>query len=841
MRSQADYGNSDIPVVVGRRSARLSVIVPLTIRGVAINGKVFKENTWTISINKQGARLFAFHEPSLGDEITLENPVLGRAARGRVVRVCEKRFPEDPYEIAVELSDAQNVWGVKFPPEDWQKERPTTSASQPAAKSEKTSIPSPGLSAQASARTGAKEGSVSAMGSAAPPKGANGQAEKFDQVNLAITGLSRFAGRADEGAGKPAAPGDERPIGELGSLPPAYYQEALRLLEDRIKKVRSLEQDLDTLAGRIENSRAELERLLGKIREAGKEWQEAVEKIRHDIEEASEQALQSSLEKAKLRIQEDIGAASSAVLEKAQKRFQEESATGIEELLKSAQTRLASLNEEWFSNSSSNIQAAKDEWVSKARAEFRDLMEAHASGLRHSYRKQAEELSASLLKDLKKSLEAAAQSATAKHAESLKGHAERASRDQEAFFRQILQEAQQNLKDQVAKGEEGLKGLGKRVVETTEASLAQGSQETLDALKAAAAATLAQVDLARPKLDEISQEVAENFRKGLAEVSTKALEGSRNYMETQFRGLRAEVDEALQQVQDLRLQEAGDRLRKLSEGTLDSLSAQLQKATGGELERIKQGLAAAEKKAFEELRQQLSAVGQSAVESLVLDAKATSEEYSAHLRKVYLECQERSERDLLAHLRSAVDRQRQAVSEQLRTEASAASERVSAEIRGLAERTIKEASDMMYKQVGVAAVAMKGWTDDARAQVGSYLEKSFADFQQRSNEFSAASLANFQSELRFLAENLSARLEDASRLFRELEKAPTARPEKGASQPTRPEPSSPGLQRPEMSAPEPQARQGQESRNSSESPGQQASDPAAKPERRRKPPNNETD
>jgi DNA anti-recombination protein RmuC len=840
MRSQADHDSSDIPVVIGRRSARLSVIVPLTIRGVAPNGKAFKENTWTISINKQGARLFAFHEPSVGDEITLENPVLGRTAKGRVVRVCEKRFPEDPYEIAVELSDAQNVWGVKFPPEDWQKERPITAPSQPAAKSEKTSILPPGLGAQASAATRAEEPSLSATGSAAAPKGANGQVEKFDQVNLAITGLSRFARQADEVAGKPAAPGEERPFGEIGSVPPAYYQEALRLLEDRIKKVRSLERDLDTLGGRIENSRTELEGLLGKIREAGKEWQEAAEKIRLDIREASEQALHSSLEKVKLRIQEDIAAASSAVLEKAQKRFQEESTAEIDGLLRSAQTRLTGFSEEWFSKSSSGFQATKDEFMGKAQAEFSNLMEAHASGLRDSYRKQAEEISASLLKEVEKSLEAAAQSARAKYAESLKGQAESARRDQEASFHQILHAAQQDLIDQIAKGEEKLQSLGERVVKTTKASLAESSQEAAEVLRTTASETLAQVGSARQKLDEISREVAENFRKRLAEVSTKSLEGSRNYTETQFRGLRAELDEALRQTQAHRLQEAGDRLQKLSEETLQSLAAQLQKATRGELERIEQGLAAAEKKAFEELHKQLSAVGQSTVESLVLDAKATSEEYRAHLRKVFLECQERGERDLLAHLRSTLDRQREAVGEQLRREAGAAGERISAEIMTLAERTIKEASDTMYKQVGVATVTMKGWTDDARAQVESYLEKSFADLQRRVSELSAASLTTFHSELRLLAENLSARLADASRLFQGLEKVPAARPEKGPSQTIHPELAGSARQRPELSAQELRARAEQVSRNPSGSPGHQASDPTTEPERHPKPPNNET-
>jgi hypothetical protein len=99
-------------VVVGRRSARLSVIVPIAIRGTDLKGLVFKENTWTIGVNKHGGKLATFHQLTPGDQIVIENPVLGRTAKARVIRVGEKRFPEDPYEISVELLEAQNVWGV---------------------------------------------------------------------------------------------------------------------------------------------------------------------------------------------------------------------------------------------------------------------------------------------------------------------------------------------------------------------------------------------------------------------------------------------------------------------------------------------------------------------------------------------------------------------------------------------------------------------------------------------------------------------------------------------------------------------------------------------------------
>jgi len=79
-------------------------------RGTDAAGQTFKENTWTISANKHGGRIATFRQLAVDDEIVIENPLLGRSAKARVKQVCEKHFAEDPYEVCVELLEAQNVW-----------------------------------------------------------------------------------------------------------------------------------------------------------------------------------------------------------------------------------------------------------------------------------------------------------------------------------------------------------------------------------------------------------------------------------------------------------------------------------------------------------------------------------------------------------------------------------------------------------------------------------------------------------------------------------------------------------------------------------------------------------
>jgi len=735
----------DIPVV-GRRSARLSVIIPITIKGVARNGTPFKENTWTISVNKQGARLFAFHEPSVGDEVAIENPVLGRTAKARVVRVCEKRFPEDPYEIAIELTDAQNVWGVKFPPEDWQKEKPT---------------PPPA------------RGPAAAPG--APRTEANQQLEKFTQFNLAMTGLSRFARQAGEGAGKEVPPGEEKPPGPSGQaeiLSPAYYQEALRLLEDKVKKIHSLEQDLESLLKRLEDSRAEVELSLTKIHDTAQQWSADTERIRRDVKETAEQALASSLEKAKLKIQEDIASASSVVTGQAQKRLQDEIPAAVESLLQTAETRLFGLKEEALSTYSSEFQIKHAELTEKANGEIRRLTETHAVSFSEKLKTVAEEISLSLCGQVEKSLESAAQSVAGRHLVLLKEQAQSVHTELGTSIRQNLHQAQQEVQEQVTNAEEELRLLREQEAEVARVGIAQSLQEALQALKKGATEGLAELETGRQKLELNSHELLEDFRKHLAELSTRALDGSRNYTETRLQGLRAEVEEAIGQAREKGFQEASDRFQKASEEALRSSLGHLQQATNGELQRIREGLAASEKEVVDGVKKQLVSVGQSTLESLLQDAKTASEEYRAYLRKVSLEFREGGEQDLVARLQSTLDGQRATVIAQFQKEATAARDRLSAEVKTQAEQMVQEASDTMYKHVGVAAVTIKSWSEDARAQLENYFQKFLAERLEQIGEFSRASLSAYRSELRTLTAEFSRRLENASRLLQGLETGP---------------------------------------------------------------------
>jgi hypothetical protein len=55
----------------------------------------------------------------LDSEVTLFIPHLERETESRVVWLSTDKDQSGLYGLGVELKDAENFWGVQFPPEDW--------------------------------------------------------------------------------------------------------------------------------------------------------------------------------------------------------------------------------------------------------------------------------------------------------------------------------------------------------------------------------------------------------------------------------------------------------------------------------------------------------------------------------------------------------------------------------------------------------------------------------------------------------------------------------------------------------------------------------------------------
>lgn len=107
-----------------RRSTRIVQAVPLVVTGVDALGRPFMERTSTLVINCHGCRYQSKHYVLKNMWVTLEipHPETGqppRVIRGRVAWIQRPRTVRQLFQIALELEDPGNAWGIAFPPEDW--------------------------------------------------------------------------------------------------------------------------------------------------------------------------------------------------------------------------------------------------------------------------------------------------------------------------------------------------------------------------------------------------------------------------------------------------------------------------------------------------------------------------------------------------------------------------------------------------------------------------------------------------------------------------------------------------------------------------------------------------
>jgi len=101
----------------GRRSTRLYISIPIVITAKDAGRNPFQENTRTLVVNKHGAKIVTTHQLKMGTEVLIENRALGTSARSTVVWLGDTR--ENGSEVGLQLTEAENIWGVEFPPSDW--------------------------------------------------------------------------------------------------------------------------------------------------------------------------------------------------------------------------------------------------------------------------------------------------------------------------------------------------------------------------------------------------------------------------------------------------------------------------------------------------------------------------------------------------------------------------------------------------------------------------------------------------------------------------------------------------------------------------------------------------
>jgi hypothetical protein len=107
-----------------RRSTRIVQAVPLVVTGVDALGRPFAERTSTLIINCHGCRYQSKHYVLKNMWVNLEVPHSEqghgpRRVRGKVAWIQRPRTVRQLFQVALELENPGNTWGIAFPPDDW--------------------------------------------------------------------------------------------------------------------------------------------------------------------------------------------------------------------------------------------------------------------------------------------------------------------------------------------------------------------------------------------------------------------------------------------------------------------------------------------------------------------------------------------------------------------------------------------------------------------------------------------------------------------------------------------------------------------------------------------------
>ena len=734
----------DIPGVVGRRSARLSIIVPVTVHGTDAAGQSFKENTWTISVNKHGGRIATFHRLAVDDQVLIENPLLGRTARGRVNRVCEKRFAEDPFEVCVELLEAQNVWGVKLPPGDWEKEREVPveerrgSNLQTAPPAQDTSVATVKESGQVESAPPPLEG---------PPAEVEEHTGGISQFNMAVNALSRFAGEASAPPVQPAPPQEETV--KVTQAPAGYAQTsdlgASQSLQKEIDEAQSLRMELGVLLERLQSVRGEVENLLLKAGEARRDGALEVEQAVKQIEEASGTKLQSLLSRLDQEVEQKFGTAARLAGE-TQQRLQAEAAGIVESVTKDLGERLSPLAQENLSEAIREFETQCKRAAEGAKAELDELVKDATAAADVRIREVTEEVSPLLSGQFERSAEQVAR----EKLEEFKAQIESARRSSEDTIQQNLEAMRQAIRADTLNAGTQARQFCKEECETAAKAISVCVDSAVDSLNRAGDEAAGRLQGARQTL-ELSLKNAEESLPRLAGESASVLEKFRAAAQSIVAQMQSQVESSARESSERASREMSEKLQGNVEAAFELLVGDLNRQAEDTRAAVKEGLRSAHDQCVEETEQQLGAVRQSALASLESEAAEKSASYREQLRATLQEMQAQQAKEVETGVQASLE----ALLESLR-----------AKIQSTEEACVKETE----QQLGaVRQSTLASLESEAAEKSASYREQLRAALQETQAQqmkemetgiqgFSQGLLQSLQAKIQLAADEAAARV-----------------------------------------------------------------------------------
>ncbi len=617
MSSPTNTESAESVGAASRRSTRLAIAIPVTLSGKDAAGNTFKEDTRTIIVNKHGAKIVTVHQMALGAEVEIENRALGLTARAVVVWVGDKRPPRTSFETGIQLFKAENIWGIQFPPEDWQEGAPVGAGgkkiempAQPQAESPPqpaappVAPPKPPPTPVASKTNHAAPPAAKAAPSPPSTVALPAQfAAEFEQM------VQRFARQA-EGIASQQTKAYQQSLQNLSQQIGLQTESGLRDAAARQEANaenarRALEEHVLALESRLQLMRTQVEAQTAGLADLREAASAEVEKCRQNIQDAAWQGLESATEDLSERIQKEQETAVADFAAEARNRLQQEAASVLESSRSEAETQLkaqaetltAALKESLQSLMRESREKSAEAAAEEGRRMGQEQKEAQASELREQMAAARQSLRDDLKtcwKDLAGEARRQLMAMATSTAESMNAAATSGLQE----FRNQLQKRAQGVQDQSSqKLEEHLAKLAEEHSADLAARVRSAiSEKEEKRLAQSQAKATAQFDAHSGKIDAATRASAEAFARQVEGLAGEGLNKFRLDFEALLERARKQLEEGTATSQIQVMQEAQNKLSYVTERLTEDSAAQLTALAQETLEMVKVKLQEASEK-----------------------------------------------------------------------------------------------------------------------------------------------------------------------------------------------------------------------------------------------------
>ncbi len=483
----------------------MSIAIPLTITGEDAAGIKFKERTRTIIINKHGAKISTFHSLTLGADLTVENQLLGRSAQATVVWLGEKRTPRGPAEIGIQLSEAQNLWGIELPPEDWQEGPPVGTGGR---KLEEVFDRRARASGQPATRAPAApavspEPATAARDSAPPPPARVQGADECLSGPSGLPASGPHTGAAGPGIerGEQILQSLDKRVDEVVELFEAYRSEFGTLVA-RADAIRTGAQgEAEAARVRVQRAAADaLEEAMGGIREKlrleidaairasgekiEQETRQRLEKAAQETMERAVQGLRKAAEESGGSLTAKLNAASQAILEESRKLLRE----AMREVMDSFDKETKAIERDYPAQLQQRLKGYQDQRIHELETHLHQALEKQRQAVLKQVQKVGEDSVQRAVTQVSAAcdqiIQTRVETVTSRLADQSKDAAERAGKEFEGLHVRFRQELQQTLAGFLEQSRKtaaaNLQEITNKLLDESAALLRKQSDENMD-------------------------------------------------------------------------------------------------------------------------------------------------------------------------------------------------------------------------------------------------------------------------------------------------------------------------------------------------------------------------